>query len=267
MSNDDDKNKHKITLKRRNNNNLDNDLVKYYKKRKINLSTKNLRDKRRKEIIQKANELKELSFLNILNKKYQSKSIKFDYYQSIKKLTKEQKTFLWNLFSHNMKELYIKSNWEWNITNKQAELYDNENRYIILSTTSNDYIGYCSFRYIIEDYIPVIYIYELQIDQRYKRQGYGSIINSIIEDIAWHNNFNEIMLTVFKANQSAFKFYSQLNYKIDETDPSNSSYLSKKDQNLITYHILSKKNPYMSRKQLASLNETFEEEEEQEEEV
>lgn len=167
------------------------------------------------------------------------------YYQSLKNHPSIFQQCL-QLFTENMKELYEKSSWGYNITTKQEELLHPNARFIVIldgrTQTGPVVAAFVHFRYCYnDDDNPsdiVLYVYELQVRSRCQKQGVGQYCMQIIEQIAHHSNgttlamtasksvrppsnSSKVMLTVFRNNTSAMQFYIQkMHYQIDPSSPS-----------------------------------------------
>ncbi|XP_077230565.1 uncharacterized protein LOC143863694 isoform X2 [Tasmannia lanceolata] len=85
----------------------------------------------------------------------------------------------------------------------------------------NPIVGFVQYRFIVEEEIPVVYVYELQLDLCVQRRGLGKFLMQLIELIARKNHMGAVMLTVQKSNLSAMNFYiSKLRYTISTISPS-----------------------------------------------
>jgi len=130
-----------------------------------------------------------------------------------------------SLFEKNMGELYRKSSWGLNLDEKTSELKHKGARFLLLLGLDDSLAGFVHFRFEYDDEErptqAVLYLYEIQIDSLYHRQGLGKNIMAIIEKIAKISDMKKVMLTCFKSNKPAMDFYKDLEYNIDETSPSN----------------------------------------------
>ena len=129
-----------------------------------------------------------------------------------------------SLFERNMGDFYRNSSWGLNLDEKLAELKHDKARFLLLTTEEDDLAGFVHFRFEYDDEEspnhPVLYVYEIQIDETFRRQGLGQKLMDIAEKIAGKAGMAKVMLTVFKANTSAMDFYQKLDYSIDESSPS-----------------------------------------------
>ncbi|CAA7395665.1 unnamed protein product [Spirodela intermedia] len=82
-------------------------------------------------------------------------------------------------------------------------------------------VGFVHYRFTIEEDIPVIYVYELQLESHVRGKGLGKFLMQLIELIARKNHMGAVMLTVQKSNESAMNFYTnKLRYHISIISPS-----------------------------------------------
>lgn len=102
-------------------------------------------------------------------------------------------------------------------------------------------IGFAHFRYEKDEDtpLPITYLYELQISPQYTSNGLGHNLMTIIELLSIKFQIYKIILTVFKCNIGAMKFYLEKckGYGIDECSPSN--FEGSENENA-EYEILSK---------------------------
>jgi N-alpha-acetyltransferase 40 len=167
------------------------------------------------------------------------------YYQSLKDHPLILQQCL-QLFTENMKELYEKSSWGYDMKMKQEELLHPNARFIVFFDCDHQdtpaVAAFVHFRYCYDDDDDpseiVLYIYEFQVRSRCQKQGIGQYCMRIIDQIALNANGSaaamttsksatpivkvpKVMLTVFRKNESAMQFYIQkLNYQIDPSSPS-----------------------------------------------
>ncbi|KAJ4961921.1 hypothetical protein NE237_021831 [Protea cynaroides] len=82
-------------------------------------------------------------------------------------------------------------------------------------------VGFVQYRFIVEEEVPVLYVYELQLEPRVQGRGLGKFLMQLIELIARKNHMGAVMLTVQKTNSLAMNFYmSKLRYVISTISPS-----------------------------------------------
>uniref|UniRef100_A0A0D9VLM2 N-alpha-acetyltransferase 40 n=1 Tax=Leersia perrieri TaxID=77586 RepID=A0A0D9VLM2_9ORYZ len=81
-------------------------------------------------------------------------------------------------------------------------------------------IGFVHYRFVLEEDVPVVYVYELQVEPSAQGKGLGKFLMELIELIACKSQMGAVMLTVQKANNLAMAFYMKLRYVISSTSPS-----------------------------------------------
>lgn len=71
----------------------------------------------------------------------------------------------------------------------------------------------------------VLYCYEIQLEESVRRKGLGKFMMKVLELMMMKSDLLKIMLTVFKHNDVASKFFKEvLKYEIDETCPYDTVY-------------------------------------------
>lgn len=108
-------------------------------------------------------------------------------------------------------------------------------RYILVcNSTNNSLEAFIHFRFVIEDLIEVLYLYEIQLKKNVQGKGLGRYLMSLMENIAFHWNMKRIVLTVLKSEINVIKFYFSLQYEIESYSPKDTFYyiLSKKSKTL-----------------------------------
>ncbi|KAL3335714.1 hypothetical protein AABB24_031770 [Solanum stoloniferum] len=82
-------------------------------------------------------------------------------------------------------------------------------------------VAFVHYRFTIEEEIPVLYVYELQLEHRVQGKGLGKFLMVLLELIAQKSNMSAVVLTVQKANMIAMNFYrNKLRYLISTMSPS-----------------------------------------------
>ncbi|GAB5588400.1 hypothetical protein Unana1_03300 [Umbelopsis nana] len=173
--------------------------------------------------------------------------VDIDYYH-IDDLPDHLKQWAFELFKTNMLTLYKNSNDGWDEEHKIAEMYAKEARYLIARSRSdpNQLFGFLLLQMVQEETMDddvladVAYCYELQIDDSARGKGLGEHMMRLLEEIGMHWKMEKVMLTVFKANTKAYKFYTKkLGFELDEISPDKC--LRPRQARKFDYHILSKK--------------------------
>nr|CAD1826200.1 unnamed protein product [Ananas comosus var. bracteatus] len=147
------------------------------------------------------------------------------------------KKYIQNLLKANMEGLYG-SEWPMEEKVKRREMVAPEARYIFVrefpNSTSGEkslktdekaggdrLAGFVHYRFIVEEDVPVVYVYELQLESCAQGKGLGKFLMQLIELIARKNQVGAVMLTVQKTNVAAMNFYmNKLRYVISSISPS-----------------------------------------------
>ena len=65
----------------------------------------------------------------------------------------------------------------------------------------------------------VLYVYEIQLEKRVRRKGLGKLMMTVLELLSIKADMRKIMLTCFKHNPEADKFFkATMRYERDETN-------------------------------------------------
>lgn len=89
------------------------------------------------------------------------------------------------------------------------------------SATSKDapILGFLSFMVTYEDGKEVVYCYEIHLSPAARGRGLGRELMERMEQIGRAVGVEKAMLTVFKSNDTACRFYDRLGYEVDEYSP------------------------------------------------
>ena len=79
--------------------------------------------------------------------------------------------------------------------------------------------GFCSFMLTLEDGLEVLYCYEIHLDERVRGKGIGKWMMGVLEEVGRRAEVEKAMLTVFRRNEVAVRFYERLGYGVDEFSP------------------------------------------------
>merc|ERR1712079_697074 len=142
-------------------------------------------------------------------------------------LDQTTKDWLLDLITRNMKALYEESDWGWKTENKKEEMFDNRAWYLLARDMDNEgkLLGFAHFRFDMDYDDEVLYVYEIQLEDCVKRKGLGKFMMQVLEIMAFKADMRKIMLTCFKHNPAAQKFFKgALKYEIDETCPTDDVY-------------------------------------------
>ena len=132
------------------------------------------------------------------------------------------------LFEQNMGDFYRNSSWGLDLAEKAEELRHRRSRHLHVYSAKGEEKELAAFVHFRFDYDDdeapsrvVLYLYEIQVNEAYRRQGLGRKLMKMMEYIATTAGLDRILLTVFKQNEAAMNFYRKsLSYVVDETSPS-----------------------------------------------
>ena len=161
--------------------------------------------------------------------------VRLDYMRSLP--SKDLLSWALNLTKANVSQFYDSCpGWSWSDRTKRAELKDAKAHFLVATVAtvvpggaqsnngpeqknSRHPIGFIHLRYEVERDEPVVYIYEFQIEPEYQGFGVGQFMMNWVETLAKYLKFTSIMLTVFKENIAAFKFYKKAGFNLDQDSP------------------------------------------------
>lgn len=143
---------------------------------------------------------------------------------------------LFDLIKHTSFKDYNASSQGWDDKNKMDEMWDEDMRYLIVRLKDNhapqpekqwtkdpkldqSVIGFLSFMITQEEEENVVYIYEIHISEYFRDSGLGRHLFSLVEQIGDATGMDKAMLTVFKRNTHARRWYDSRGYGIDEVSP------------------------------------------------
>jgi len=157
-----------------------------------------------------------------------------------KDLTPEDKKWIWNLLEKNMRPVYGPSAWKKEGKEKKAELDSEEARYLVarehappaaenadpnppsVSAEPGAPLGFVHYRFVVEEDAAVLYVYELQVDERARGKGLGKYLMMLAEALARKAGVGGVMLTVQRVNEGARRFYETNKYAVSPICPSKS---------------------------------------------
>ena len=122
---------------------------------------------------------------------------------------------------------YEGSSLGWSPAKKWKEMWLPDLRYIVLKHEKDDkgqdglseVGGFLSFMLTYEDGYEVIYCYEIHLSPQLQGTGLGKRLMAMMEEVGKKARVEKAMLTVFKANKAAMRFYERLGYEEDEYSP------------------------------------------------
>ncbi|KAJ5352589.1 hypothetical protein N7452_001563 [Penicillium brevicompactum] len=122
-------------------------------------------------------------------------------------------------------EAYSASSSGWSRPKKRKEMKLPDMKYLIVRGTSADepsgreVSGFLSFMVTYEDGKEVVYCYEIHLSPRARGRGIGKMLMERMEGVGRAVGLEKAMLTVFKSNAVATRFYERLGYGVDEYSP------------------------------------------------
>ncbi|CAN0913589.1 Ubiquitin-conjugating enzyme E2 36 [Linum grandiflorum] len=142
-------------------------------------------------------------------------------------LSATTKHYIQNLVKVNM-EGPFGAEWPQEEKVKRREMVSPEARYIFVQEESHHFVdkavplvGFVHYRFTLEEDIPLLYVYEIQLETRVQGKGLGKFLMQLVELIARKCCMSAVMLTVQKANVAAMNFYTnKMRYSISSISPS-----------------------------------------------
>ncbi|KAI9099287.1 acyl-CoA N-acyltransferase [Phlyctochytrium arcticum] len=195
------------------------------------------------DLVRKANEVTQLlDDPSILQFTRAGRSISFTL-EAVASLPDERIDWALQLIKSNLYDQYVAAeDTGWMEDEKRHEI--SEAGWYLVAHEGADLAGFLYFQFVMEgttdeDELPVIYCYELQFEEAYRRLGLGTYMMDIMEQIGRKYEMTKSMLTCFKSNLSAIAFYRKNGYDIDEISPS--KHLSPRRAARVSYEIFSKR--------------------------
>ncbi|XP_053400713.1 N-alpha-acetyltransferase 40-like [Mercenaria mercenaria] len=141
-------------------------------------------------------------------------------------LGEETREFVFQLCKKNMQTLYEKCGVNgWKDREKREEMAEDKALYLIVRNTEAEPVAFVHFRFDMEFDEEVLYCYEIQLTEPFRRKGLGKFLMQILELLAYKTEMGKVMLTVFKSNDSAVTFFMEaLKYEIDDISPEDGMY-------------------------------------------
>ena len=149
-----------------------------------------------------------------------------------RKISAEDKGWIWNLLETNMRPVYGPTAWRKEAKEKKSEMTAADARYLIARATDvpnessgngNDpdtpCLGFVHYKFVVEEGVCVLYVYELQIAQNARRRGVGKFLMMLAEVLAKQAGCAGVMLTVQCVNAAAISFYEKNKYVLSPISP------------------------------------------------
>ncbi|KAB7502613.1 N-alpha-acetyltransferase 40 [Armadillidium nasatum] len=143
---------------------------------------------------------------------------KIESYSSLS-LPKEVLSWAFELCKANVKKMYEETS-GWDEEGKFNEMAHPAAKYIIIKEKdTNKLLAFSHFRFDVD------YSEELHVIPEERSRGIGKFLLVILETLAITYKMEKVILTVFKSNTSAIKFYTKNGYEEDRTSPIGKSYV------------------------------------------
>lgn len=119
---------------------------------------------------------------------------------------------------------YRASSGGWSAVKKRKEMELLDIRFLLLKSVERNcrtgsVKGFLSFMITIEDEHEVVYVYELHLRKEMQGRGVGKWMMRQVEKIGRRAGVEKTMLSVFRSNEGARRFYEGLGYGVDEFSP------------------------------------------------
>ncbi|BCR83993.1 N-terminal L-serine N(alpha)-acetyltransferase NAT4 [Aspergillus chevalieri] len=123
---------------------------------------------------------------------------------------------------------YNGSSMGWSPSKKRKEMKLPDMKYLIArrgarnsdnTSAKEPILGFLSFMVTYEDGKEVIYCYEIHLSPEAQGLGLGRQLMLTCEDIGQRVGLEKTMLTVFKSNTKAMRFYERCGFEVDEYSP------------------------------------------------
>ncbi|KAF2463505.1 acyl-CoA N-acyltransferase [Lindgomyces ingoldianus] len=140
-------------------------------------------------------------------------------------MTQEEFEACFHLVESTSSSSYKSSSIGWNPAGKKKEMCHRDMKYILVraAAPSKHIVGFLSFMYTYDDppndWLSVLYIYEVHLEEELRGSGLGSQLLGIAEFLAKRAGITKTMLTVFTSNTRAMALYQKRGYKKDECSP------------------------------------------------
>lgn len=140
-------------------------------------------------------------------------------------LSKDELSACFTLIEKTSRVDYEPSSFGWHPKRKRREMAEEEMRYLLVRDPASDeegaVVGFMSFMMTHDSTpsVPVLYIYEVHLEERLRKSGLGSHLIKLAEDVAATVGVEKVMLTCFLSNERALAFYRKRGYEKDACSP------------------------------------------------
>ncbi|KAF2757083.1 acyl-CoA N-acyltransferase [Pseudovirgaria hyperparasitica] len=145
----------------------------------------------------------------------------------IASMSKSDLKTCFDLVEHTSAGDYRASTKGWKPRAKWREMAEADMRYLLVRAAppqeveggERPILAFMSFMITVEDARPVVYIYEIHLADAVRRQGIGAHLMRVVEHIAVKTGMEALMLTVFRSNEGARRFYATMGFGVDGCSP------------------------------------------------
>eukprot|EP01068_Selenidium_serpulae_P002399 Selendium_serpulae@DN2431_c0_g1_i1.p1 len=131
-----------------------------------------------------------------------------------------------NLTKGNMSALYDQTEFlgtGWNDKHKWREMKHEEARFLFALTASEgDLAGFVEFRFELHEETEeeVLYVYEIQVTEPYRRKGLGRMLLCVTDLVAKKSGMKHLICTVLKSNTAGANFFkNKMGFVMDCSSP------------------------------------------------
>lgn len=181
---------------------------------KLREETENI--SRLQNYVQEANTIEDLLKNQIPFQKYNSRDLNVRI-SAYTKCPADYESWMFSLLVNDMKDIWSQA-YPWDEVEKRAALFESDSRYLIAVADENP-VGFLHFKFEQEDDNFVIVIYNIHIEEPYRRHGLGRFMVRAVEFIGRDLHVDEVLTMVYKANSDGLSFFSQLKYVEHSSSP------------------------------------------------
>lgn len=106
----------------------------------------------------------------------------------------------------------------WKEDEKKKEMREDLAWYLIARTNEGTAVAFSHFRYDMDYDDEVLYCYELQVEQAFRRKGLGKFMMKVLEMLMIKADMLKLMCTIFKKDKPTVAFFrTALKFEMDET--------------------------------------------------
>jgi ribosomal protein S18 acetylase RimI-like enzyme len=150
-------------------------------------------------------------------------------------IPKEEFDVCFNLVEQTSADAYRASSSGWSAARKRKEMRLPDMKYLIqrrsrsgspevtiadgISFQRGEILAFLSFMVTYEDGKEVIYCYEVHVAPKAQGLGIGMHLMMLLRSIGLKIGLEKGMLTCFRSNHRALRFYKSIGYKVDENSP------------------------------------------------